>query len=217
MSKALDQFKLLIADVDNLIAHHPKSGSPLAGRPVGDEGPLVRSCVVLTYGAWEVYFEDSFVEAVQIMARGNRADLPTATLDWVRDMTEDPWVLADGGWRDELVRLVEATMYGDPMDPSSFGVNTASPQTISTWNRKILGARILDQCAWKGATNRTVKEKLSKLVTLRGDIAHGGRPAGLTLGMVRGYRDFVNRLAKEYDDELFEWVAASGTGLPGAI
>lgn len=209
MSKALARFELLIADVDNLIAHHPKSGSPIAGRPSGDEGPLLRSCVVLTYGAWEVYFEDSLVEAVSLLADGRREDLPGATLDWVQTMIKDPWVLADNGWRQELVRLVKATMYGDPGNPASFGVNSASPGVVAEWTRTILGATVLGGCSWPGASSDTVRRKLSDLVRLRGEIAHGGRPARLSLGEVRRRRDFTRRLAEKYDEVLFDFIAST--------
>ncbi|MFF1877937.1 HEPN domain-containing protein [Leifsonia sp. NPDC058230] len=104
-------------------------------------------------------------------------------------------------------------MHGDPDDPQSFGVNTASPKTVSTWTWTILGWRTLEHCGWKNATNRTIKAKLDRLVTLRGDIAHGGRPDRLALANVRDYRDFTERLARAYDAELFSFVASTRSTL----
>lgn len=177
MSDALAHFQLLLADVDNLIEHHPKFVEPLPGRPTSDEGPLLRSCIVLTYAAWEVYFEDSLIEASLILSRGERSDLPQATLDYVaKKSRETPWSLADAGWRNELVRIVTERVRGTPNNASSFGVNTAGPGIVNSLLDEILGVRTLNQCAWKGAKSDTVKSKLSALVKLRGDIAHGGRP-----------------------------------------
>lgn len=83
MTDALDALQVALADVDNLIEHHPKTAEPGRGRgrgrPSTDEGPLLRSCVLLIYAAWEVYVEDSLVCVVQQLAEGAGPDhLPKA-------------------------------------------------------------------------------------------------------------------------------------------
>ena len=61
-SSATQVFKQLESDVDVLLSLHSGSGS--AGRPAGNNGPLLRSALVLLVTAWENYVEQVLHEAV---------------------------------------------------------------------------------------------------------------------------------------------------------
>lgn len=218
MSVAFDHFQALMSDVDNLIEHHPKFLEPFQGRPVGDEGPLLRSCVVLMYAAWEVYFEDSLIEAATELAQRDRGDIPQATLDYLAGkVSGDPWRLADDGWRTALIEVVTETVRGREDDQGSYGVNTASPRTVSQLQRDILGVSILDRSTWSArgrSTSKGVKDQLTKLVRLRGEIAHTGRPlTSLHLRHVRDWRTFVRKLAETHDAKLAAWLTETTNSL----
>lgn len=211
MSAALDHFESLMSDVGNLIEHHPKFLEPVQGRPVNDEGPLLRSCIVLIYAAWEVYFEDSLIEAATELAQRERSYIPSETLDYLAaNVSGDPWRLADDGWRSALVEVVTEAVRGREDEEGSFGVNTASPKTVSLLQHKILGASIIDRSTWSArgrSTGKGVKDQLTKLVRLRGEIAHTGRPlTPLHLKHVRDWQNFTRRLATTHDEKMSAWL-----------
>jgi hypothetical protein len=94
MSQALDRLNVMLGDVDNLLEFHPAARSNGKGRPAGDLKPLLRSSVVLTYAAWEVYVEDSMIETVRGIAQPPTvpARLPEELRKFVGLATIDPWL-----------------------------------------------------------------------------------------------------------------------------
>jgi hypothetical protein len=213
MSTALDRLLVQLNDVKNLMDHHPSDGT--AGRPSSDEGPLNRSCVVLTYAAWEVYAEDSLVWAAERIATlPTFASLPTATRNFVAGKAAaDPASLADDGWRKAVVDQVVLLTRGDPTT-GVFGINTAGPKQLVDLHQSILGEPLLNRCKWPKKTNQSVKSSLLGLVRERGSIVHTGTPLGpLYLQNVRDYRNFVQRLAEALDTEIERWVTDAGAKL----
>ncbi|MET8198005.1 hypothetical protein [Micromonospora taraxaci] len=99
MSKALERLGVMLGDVDNLLDYHPAAKEPVRGRPPGNLKPLLRSCVVLTYAAWEVYVEDSMIEAAESIAESasGPVQVPATLRAFVTSWCKDPWCLA-GGW-----------------------------------------------------------------------------------------------------------------------
>jgi hypothetical protein len=206
-TSALTSLETALGDVDNLIAHHPKSAKPGRGRPATDEGPLLRSCIVLLYAAWEVYVEDGVVWAVEQVTTGTKAvDLPPALRAFVATQTAgDPWRLADDGWRDVCVNEVITLARGDEV--GSFGINTAGPHQIANLHNKILGENLLNKCRWSKKTTELIKQQLAQFVTIRGAIAHTGQPPGaLHLAGVRHWQNLILRLASNLDTHLETWV-----------
>src|SRR6266436_6131103 len=114
MTPALEALVTALGDVDNLIEHHPKAVKPGRGRPGTDEGPLLRSCVLLTYAAWEVYVEDSLIWTVeQLASRSLAQQIPEALRNFVAsDVSADPWRLADQAWREAMVNAVIVRVRG---------------------------------------------------------------------------------------------------------
>lgn len=205
---AFDALEIALGDVDNLIAHHPKTANPARGRPLSDEGPLLRSCIVLLYAAWEVYAEDGVVWAVEeITAGGSADDLPEALRTFVGERAVgDPWRLAGENWREVCVDEVISLARGD--DTGSFGINTAGPRQIASLHQKILGENLLNKCRWGKKKTELVKKQLAEFVTIRGAIAHTGQPPGTPhLANVRSWHNFIRRLAQNLDGHLEAWVA----------
>lgn len=217
MTEPLDRLIAQLEDVDNLLSHHSKDLDRTVGKPTVDEGPLMRSGVVLAYAAWEVYVEDGLIWAAEQMANAtNFSRIPSATRAFVaQSVSSDPWRLAADGWRHELVDAVTRRVRGDDANESSYGINTAGPRQISAIYDEIVGERLLNNCRWASFSNRKVKERLALLVTVRGSIVHTGRPPGaLHLRGVRDWREFVERLGRKLDTELIDWSARMHSLVP---
>lgn len=210
MTPALDELSIALRDVDNLILHHPKAVNPGPGRPATDEGPLLHSCVLLTYAAWEVYIENSLIWAVEEFTRkSSPSHLPQALRAFVANaaaVRSEPWRLAGDDWRKTAVEVVTTHVRGD-VHTGSFGVNTAGPQQVVRLHREVLGARLLDECRWHPYSAEDIKRDLASLVEIRGSIAHTGKSLGpVHLWGARSWRDWVQRLANHLDGRLEEWV-----------
>lgn len=204
---ALAALEVALGDVDNLISHHPKAANPVRGRPTTEEGPLLRSCVLLLYAAWEVYVEDGVIWAVsQVTAVGETTDLPDALRVFVADRSRvDPWRLAGDAWRQVCRDEVTTLARGD--DTGSFGINTAGPKQIASLHTKILGENLLDKCRWTNKPTKAIKKDLAELIVIRGEIAHTGQaPGPLHLLGVRKWRKFIQDLAIRLDGHLEDWV-----------
>lgn len=208
MTPALEALEIQLGDVDNLISHHSSVINPRRGRPAIDEGPLLRSCVLLAYAAWEVYIENSLIWAVeQLTSRSSPDRLPDALRSYVgRTVEKEPWKLAGEDWRETAVKIVTTRVRGDE-DAGAYGVNTAGPGLIVSLHREVLGARLLNDCGWTNSPPVKVKEDLQLFVKVRGSIAHTGSTEGsLYLDGVRSWRDFIKRLAGQLDRRLEDWV-----------
>lgn len=212
MTAALDALTTALGDVDNLIAHHPKAANPGPGRPASDEGPLMRSCMLLTYAAWEVFVEDGLIGAAEKLTSScsSPQQLPAALRSFVAtSVKEDPWKLAGDGWRKTTVKAVTTHVRGAEDNGPPFGFNTASPGQITVLHDLVLGIRPLNQCRWSNSPPATVKAGLARFIRIRGEIAHTGRCEGETLGLraVHEWRDFIEQLAGHLDHHLDRWVS----------
>lgn len=209
MTAALKALSTALEDVDNLLAHHPNTATPKRGRPPSQEGPLIRSCVLLTYAAWEVYVEDSVIWSVeQLVSVADPGLLPSALRGFVSGGTSDPWSLAGDAWRGATTKAVTLLVRGSDEDETTFGMNSAGPRQINKLHDDVLGVRLLDKCRWKNKSNDAVKSELASLVRVRGSIAHTGKPPGtLHLGGARAWRTFAQRLAEHLDGHVEQWTA----------
>lgn len=193
--------------MSSLLKHHPKSKTPGKGRPPTDEGPLLRSCVVLAYSAWEVYVEESLIWAVdQWMSWKQPQDLPETLRTLVAKKIATPWDLCEDGWKQCTIRVVSEIVQGNGIN--TFGLNTAGPDQVIKLHREILAEDLLSKVRWQRASNKYVKASLAELVEVRGEIAHKGTtPGRLSLGGARSWQTFVSRLGSRLDQHL---VATAG-------
>lgn len=217
MTTALAKLEQQLQDVDNLIARHPNR-QPNAGegavgtvrRPPGDQRPLLRSCVLLTYAAWEVYAEDSVVAAVETLTvEGTLKQLPDKLRGFIAGESRDPWVLAGDGWRAATLDAVTRRVRGDETSTGAgkFGINTAGPGQLTSLHEDLFGERLLDNCRWQGMTATKVKKELATLITVRGAIAHTGTtPGSLNLAGTESWRAFVWTLGQKLDAQLDDLV-----------
>lgn len=206
-----------LKDVDSLISLHPnrQPGAEVkgAGRPSGTSTPpLLRSCVLLTYAAWEVYVEDSALEAATKVAdQAVFEKVPQATRTLLAGKVKgDPWSLAGDGWRQVLKDQVKLLVHGD--EKRSFGINTADPEQISFLHKDVFGSNLLAQCSWRGVSKDKVGSDLALLVNVRGAIAHKGQPdEALNLGGVEAWRTFVWNLGEALDKKIEAWLTKTLT------
>lgn len=200
--------------MDNLIERHPnRAGTPEdrpARRPPGEHSPLLRSCVLLTYAAWEVYAEDSVVAAVEsLVTGGDLHQLPTALRDFAAKGA-DPWAFAGDGWRQAVLDSVTLRVRGDERSTSAgkFGINSAGPGQLMKLHDEVFGDRPLNRCRWQKMSPASVKNQLALLVEVRGSIAHTGTtPGNLNLSGVESWRSFVWSLGQKLDAQIDAIVA----------
>lgn len=214
VTSALAKLERQLLDVDNLIERHPsRAGDPQdrpTRRPPGEHGPLLRSCVLLTYAAWEVYAEDSVVAAVEtLVTDGSLDQLPKALRDFAAQGA-DPWTFAGDGWRQAVLSSVILRVRGDETSTSAgtFGINSAGPGQLMKLHGEVLGDRPLNRCRWQGRSSTSVKQHLALLVEVRGSIAHTGTtPGNLNLDGVEAWRSFIWLLGQKLDAQLDAIVA----------
>jgi hypothetical protein len=115
-----------------------------------------------------------------------------------------PWAFVGDGWRDQAVELVRKRIEGD--ETGRYGFNTASVGKVSGLYEEVLGYSPLRDVKWQRKGNAAVRENISLLVTVRGEIVHKGTtPGSLSLSGVRSWSSFVERLCEKFDERLVEF------------
>lgn len=137
---------------------------------------LIKSAVVLFVACWEAFLEDLAENAVEFLV--NNCDKPTKLpkplLKYISEELKKEnnelkiWALAENGWR-VVVKDHYRLMLSKHLGP----FNTPRAGNIDNLFKTILGLEHISSCwHWKGMSNKSAKEKLSDIITLRGAIAH---------------------------------------------
>ncbi|MET8260316.1 HEPN domain-containing protein [Micromonospora sp. NPDC005205] len=202
-SNATLVFEKLEQDVDALLTLHSGSGSP--GRPKGDNGPLLRSALVLLVTAWENYVEQVLSEAMNHVIPEITAD-PTLLSPLLRvavanKAEKSAWAVIGDGWLDVVRKRL------------SYEIGTfsnAAARQVNDLIKNVLGIEnILDAVNWQQYDATKVQVELTSLVNdIRGEIVHRGTTPGiLHLDGVRSWRSFMNNLVRCFDEALADAVA----------
>lgn len=200
---ALDAAKRLLGDVDSLLDHHPAQRDPKPGKPTGPGyGPLLRAGTALCYTAWEVYVEEALLETTRCLLDNDDAqNLPSAMRSWAVEQSRDPWAFVGDSWKATVMELLRSRLEGDEQGRNGF--NSASVPKVEGLYKQILGYSPIRDIRWPKRSNQSVREQISLLVHVRGEIVHrGSTPGALTLGGVRGWASFVRRLTEKFDERL---------------
>ena len=137
---------------------------------------LTKSCVVLMVACWEAFIEDTAEQAVSFMVDNTKSPkkLPKALLKFIASELKAEknelkiWELAGDGW-EKITKDHFKTMLHKHLGP----FNTPRAGNIDELYKKVLGLENLSSYwTWKGMTNKSAKNKLSDMITLRGSIAH---------------------------------------------
>lgn len=197
-SAATQVFASLESDVAVLIGLHSGSGAP--GRPAGNNGPLLRSALVLLVTAWENYVEQVLREAVNHVTPRIKAE-PALLSPFLRNAVahkakDSVWAVVGDGWLTVASRRLEHEI-------SAF--NNAASRQVNELVEQILGVEnILDSVSWQAVGPAKAQADLTELVNdIRGEIVHRGTtPMTLGLPDVRAWRNYMANLVKNFDKAL---------------
>lgn len=195
----ITSFKRNLGDVIQLLNVHSLVARRVAGRATALQ-VLNRSAVVLLAACWEAYVED----------------LAVASFDWLLKNCPDPklfpnkvraratrllreekdelaiWALADGGWksvlanhRDETIRTTISTF------------NSPKAAQVDTLYSSLIGLSSLSShWRWPGTSADSARQRLERLLTIRGDIAHRAKHhASVKRPELDNFVTFTHRLA----------------------
>lgn len=161
---------------------------------------LRQSAVVLFTASWEAYIEDLATASFKFLTKNATSSnkLPDSVKRHVvkrLEASKDPltyWQLAEGGWK-ETLRLYAR----DIVDGSLAHVNTPNNKIADEMFEKLIGLKNLSNSwQWRGTTHKEVKKRLTKYITLRGQIAHrNSSEKMITTRSVQQYIEFIFRLA----------------------
>ncbi|WP_149204503.1 HEPN domain-containing protein [Actinotalea subterranea] len=203
-STATGVYQQIDQDVEALLGLHTGSGEP--GRPVGNNGPLLRSAIVLLVTAWENYVEQAVTEVFDHAEPAIRNDhtllsahLRSAVAKKAKD---DPWAVVHDGW---LTVARTRAAY----EIRSFN-NAASRQTNELVHHVLGCEDVLNSVGWQAVSSTKAQTELTELVNdIRGEIVHRGTtPGSLNLPGVRSWRRFLSNLVKSFDKAIAD--AAEG-------
>ena len=181
------------------------------GKPSSGERALFAAGVVFLYGVWENYIEQLAVEPVKTIAE--KID-PAKVPESVRKELErkSTWELVvSPGWRKLWVEMVKEKAVGK--GDGHFGLNTAKARQVQSLLAmvgienalekidKSIVPKALSSYLEDDDKSEEVVTFLDELVELRGEIVHTGSvPDILRKRHVKGWRIFIEKLAKELDD-----------------
>jgi hypothetical protein len=202
-SNATAIFQKLDQDVNVLLGLHSGSGSP--GRPTGNNGPLLRSALVLLVTAWENYVEQVLMEAVDhvtpVIAANPRLLSPYLQTAVARKAKDSVWDVVGDGWLKVARKRLDHEI-------GSF--NNAAGRQVNELVDQVLGLEaILDSVSWQAVSPAKAQADLTELVNdIRGEIVHRGTtPGDLGLPGVRSWRRFMSNLVRNFDEALSDVVA----------
>jgi hypothetical protein len=180
----VDTFALNMAEIERLVDIHKKLGGGGPGRRHNLE-VLNRSALVLLVACWEAFVEDLAAQAFQALLDGAPEPdvFPAGVLTLAsksRRESPDPrkvWDLAGKGWRQVLMDHRDVVL-----DRYIGKWNTPKPSQVDELLEKLIGfSKCSSHWSWRGVSRSAAVDRLEKLVTRRGAIAHrltGGRRAG---------------------------------------
>jgi hypothetical protein len=217
-SKARAAFDKNAKDIERLLEFHADKGGQQRGRRYGLE-VLNKSAIVLLTAFWEAYCEDIAAEGLQHLVEHLKdpEKLPEALKKSVsKKLKADAhelsvWEVSGDKWkaylRDGLVELKEQR---------DRKLNTPKKGDIVGLFRDTVGIEDVS-ASWKWAKKMTAKragEKLDKMVTLRGAIAHrGANEKSVTKAQVTDYFEFIKLLVSKTGGAVNSHVKAA-TGKP---
>ncbi len=201
-SQARKRFDENAGDIERLLELHEEKGGTLPGRRRGLE-VLNKSAIILITSFWEAYCEDIAAEGLEhIVQHGTSSTaLPKEIKKLVaKELKSDTndlavWALCGDGWKDILKNRLK-----NLQEQRNRRLNTPKTQNVDELFVQAVGLSSVSS-SWRWAKKMTVtraREKLDKLVTLRGEIAHRGIAAKtVTKVQVEDYFDFIKSLVSK--------------------
>lgn len=164
---------------------------------------IFRSAVVLLIASWEQYIEQLAESAITVLANRLRdsSTLPENVKQSIalstisekrnnqREFSDSVWLFADKGWKSAYTKYCKNL---------TSNLNTASSNNIKDLYWNVLGIRnITHEWGFKKLTSEQCAHRLSDLVELRHDIAHGAnqRANELMKERIQEHTEFIFSLA----------------------
>lgn len=197
----LKTFQENLQEVKNLLEIHALITGDSPGRRKEAVAVLSRSGIVLLVACWESFVEDLADKTFSAMIRNSRSPVyfPKSVLKLVvESIKKDPndlkmLKLAGAGWKGvfEQYKIERNKKFIG-------GFNTPSAQNIDGLFTELLGLPNLSKCwSWHRITPDIARNRLNKLVILRGDIAHRVKSRKpIQKGVVEIHLNFIQQLAK---------------------
>lgn len=161
-----------VSEVKRLLEIHRKLTGDGPGRRY-DVQVLNKSAVLLVVATWEYFVESLVLTGVNFMAAQSTSidQLPSSLRSAVATKLEKDahdhavWRLSGDGWRQEIIKEAQARITA---------LNTPKATNVDNIVSCIFGIENLSSnWCWKGASAENVQRRLSSLLNLRHEIAHG--------------------------------------------
>lgn len=201
--KPLETFEENLEEVKNLLAIHKITTGEKPGRRHSGFTTLNKSGVVLLVACWEAFVEDladKTFSALLRKARGPKNFPKKVQKLIVKSLTKEGeselkvLELAEGGWK-----KIFNSYRSETTAKLIKGVNTPSAENIDNLFSELIGIDNLSKCwSWRKTTPASARNRLSKLIKLRGDIAHRVKSKSektVRKDIVEEYLEFIKRIA----------------------
>ena len=206
-SKARAAFDDNAKDIERLVKLHEDAGGTALGRRYG-LAVLNKSAIVLITAFWEAYCEDIAAEGLEHIVE--HAKSAGALPDELKKIIAKKlageshelavWKIADDGWRQYLKGHLE-----DLKKERDRRLNTPKTTQIDELFKTAVGIeKMSGHWYWPGKLKSDrARKKLDGYVSLRGEIAHRGRPdTSVTKKKVTDYFEFVKMLVAKTGGEV---------------
>lgn len=201
------RFKENLDEVEKLLGIHVSLTGNRPGRRHQAVDVLNKSAILFLCASFEAFIEDLAKSSYDhIVAHAPSPDhLPLALRKKISlELKESKhdlsvWSMAGEGWKN-VANDYKTRMLKKHVD----AFNTPKPAKIHELFKELMGYEELDQCfQWRGMKMDKGKAKLTKLVTIRGALAHGERPAPVVhKGHVKNYQWFLAPLSVRMSNDL---------------
>lgn len=188
-----------VQEVERLLEIHGQLAGDSPGRKYNVE-VLNKSAIVLLVACWEAFIEDLADDCFEHLINASKKSdsIPSKVKSLVaRKLSDSPndldvWQLAGRGWRRALAQHKQTIL-----EKYTGRLNTPKPDQIDRLFLELLGVpRLSSKWRWHSVKPEKNRERLEKLVTLRGSIAHRVSAAeSVKKVTVTHYLDFIYRLS----------------------
>lgn len=209
-SNAKDAFEIRISDIHRLFTIHETIAGTAPGRRFELE-VLNKSAILFISAYWEKYIEEMVTEAFEFMLK--ECDNPAVFPPKARAIVAKPlreaqdenriWELAGDGWKTILRKNKQKVL-----EELVLTLNTPSYKNIDEVAAKVIGLRSLSSMwKWKSMSAQNAKDRLEKLINVRGSIAHtGSHDSPVRKKDAEDYLNFIEALVSKTDHAVYNYI-----------
>lgn len=194
----IDSLKTNFLEIDRILEIHGEISGSGPGYKHNVQ-VLNKSAIVLLLACWEAYIEDLAENSFNFML--SKAGTPHAFPGHVLASAAkavkndiDIWQIANSGWKDIMETHKESILEKYTVRGA---FNTPSQKNIDTLFSNLIGFTSMSKkWHWTGMSLENSKNKLEKLIELRGNIAHRVQSSSkVSKANVKDSKEFILRLA----------------------